>query len=83
MMRFVVTFTGLSAPGNISIPGLKVGDLVLWAVSNDGSIWVSPVQAGTFLLPFVSTPDELRQVTAQDLSSITITALVERTATKG
>lgn len=73
------TFTARSGAGSISVPGLKVGDLVFWNlihfVSHDA--WQTP---GSLWEQVVTVDDQLQQLTTDDLSADTADIVVYRGA---
>ena len=80
MSRTVVSFTGLTASGSISISGIEVGDQVIEIMITSGATAGTPESLANFGA-FIITNGELLQVLNSDFSSITFSALIERHAT--
>jgi len=76
MARKVVSFTGLAADGNVSIPGLHVGDQVLAVLVTAGTP-PGPLY-NQFFGAFVITAAELIQHGLGDASALTFSALIDR-----
>lgn len=81
--RLLVTFNGATAAGNISIPSLKAGDLLLVAVSlavvsNDVTNATLGQDFSGAFPKMVLTDGELFQLAASDFSSVSFVALFER-----
>jgi hypothetical protein len=71
-------FSGNNGLGAIAVPGLKVGDFLVWAMMS-GNASLLPMGGGE-LEPMVSVADEIQQVDAADLSGHTFTVLIIRAA---
>lgn len=71
---------GRNLNGTVSIPGLKVGDVLLqaWLNSPYGGWGVGLPMADKFV-PVVSTDDEIEQRYASDLSTVDMTMIFLRT----
>ncbi len=67
-----VTFNGGTGLGSVSVPGVKVGDVVL-AIHHGSGTWDT-----TTFRPYVGTDDTFVQADPTDYSAITFTAVVAR-----
>jgi hypothetical protein len=67
------TFNGRNGTGSISVPGLKVGDIVTFALLNS-----TVVTVGGELETIVSIADEIQQVDSANLSTATFTIVITR-----
>lgn len=67
------SFNGRSGAGAISVPGLEVGDVVIWfALGASPPYEVADGQiTSTYIEGVVSVADELQQVLTSDFSSVT------------
>jgi hypothetical protein len=74
MARLIVSFTGPTGKGSFSAPGVKAGDRVLDVLILENGDY-GP--AGGFI-SFAPSNDELIYTVEQDLSSFTLTALLDR-----
>jgi hypothetical protein len=66
-------FGGLSGSGSVSVPGLKVGDKLIWLQSPQGG----PAQVGGFEI-IISVNNQIQQLSASDLSAHTFNAIFAR-----
>lgn len=70
------TFTGLSSPGAISVPGLEVGDVITWLGID------SPVDNVAFSTPnfepIISVDDEIQQIGTSDNNGVSFTIICLR-----
>jgi hypothetical protein len=67
-----ITFNGNTTTGYISVPGVKVGDMLVVAVNPP-----NPASPGIFPV-IVDTADSVYQITDEDFSAIVFTALIVR-----
>ncbi len=77
---FRVFFTALSAAGSISVPGLKVGDTMIWCLetppAGTGSVgWVDPQSAFEAI---ISVNDQLQQLNSFGEGVTTLNAIFLR-----
>ncbi len=70
----LVTFNGLSSPGTISIPGLKIGDRMITLQTSIGQ----EIPASGAWSQIVITDGEIVQWSTGDNSSLSLVALFER-----
>lgn len=67
-------FGGNNGAGSVSVPGLKVGDLVIFYAQAPGG-WQQP---GATFESVVSVADEIQQLSSSNLSGQNFTVLVLR-----
>jgi hypothetical protein len=83
MARLLVTFSGATAAGLVSIASLKAGDAVLMVLANAADATLAiPLGydlSGGFS-KLVLTDGELLQTAATDYSTLSLSALIEREA---
>ena len=70
-----VSFTGRNGTGAISVPGLRVGDIVVCGVNVTNT---SPIVPGTSYEVVVSVDDEIQQLTVGDFSATNVVVVVLR-----
>jgi hypothetical protein len=69
------TFNGRNGAGPISVPGLKVGDLVIWLLDTlDGGLKTGD----SFLESVVSVDDQIQQIATNDFTVLPWDALLMR-----
>lgn len=77
--NITATFTGRSTSGTISVPGLKVGDKLIWLYSPEYvAVAGQNLACAAIMEPTVSVDDELQQVYNNDYSTYTFTAILVR-----
>lgn len=71
------TFSGINGAGGISVPGLKVGDRVIWTTQTKmgSTLYESP---GAFVGFSCTTADQIDQVDTSNNTGATIEILVYR-----
>lgn len=76
---FVVTFSGKNGTGAISVPGVKVGDVIEKSMAIDGPSGTGKgSDFATQLGSFVVVDDEILQQSTSDWSALTLAALISR-----
>ncbi len=73
-----ISFNGRNGAGGISIPGLHVGDTVIWMFNSNGG--PPPTANGGWTEWVITAADEIQQTWTNDLSSDTFEALLIRGA---